>query len=111
MAGSNPDKSFSTSTGWTPGSAMVGGLLGYYQSFRRKNPEFWRSTRSREEQECLRRGLALGEEPMKTAWMVGGVVVALLVFGVIYPCLAPAGQISAAASGYTVLEPIRHGPL
>ena len=47
---------------------------------------------------------------MKTAWMVGGVVIALVAFGIMYPCLAPAGQI-LAASGYTVLEPIRHGAL
>jgi hypothetical protein len=47
---------------------------------------------------------------MKTAWIAGGVLVALLVFAIVYPCLAPAGQIPAA-SGYTVLEPIRHGAL
>jgi hypothetical protein len=47
---------------------------------------------------------------MKTAWIVGGVLVALVAFAVIYPCLAPAGQISSA-SGLTVLEPIRHGAL
>lgn len=47
---------------------------------------------------------------MKTAWIVGGALVALLGFAVIYPCLAPAGQIPSA-SGYAVLEPIRHGAL
>jgi len=47
---------------------------------------------------------------MKTAWIVAGVVVALIAFAIIYPCLAPAGQL-APVSGYTVLEPIRHGAL
>ena len=47
---------------------------------------------------------------MKTVWILGGVIVALLAFAIIYPCLAPAGQVPAA-SGYTVLEPIRHGAL
>src|SRR5258708_27625581 len=44
---------------------------------------------------------------MKTAWIVGGVIVTLLVFGMLYPCLAPAGQ-APTASAYLVLEPIRH---
>src|SRR5258708_1722019 len=47
---------------------------------------------------------------MKTRWIVAGVIVALLVLGAFYPCLAPAGQLPAAAE-YTVLEPIRHGSL
>jgi hypothetical protein len=47
---------------------------------------------------------------MKTVWIVGGVFVALLGFAILYPCLAPAGELSSA-SGYTVLEPIRHGAL
>jgi hypothetical protein len=47
---------------------------------------------------------------MKTAWIIGGVLVLVLAFAVIYPCLAPAGQMPSAA-GYTVLEPIRHGAL
>ena len=47
---------------------------------------------------------------MKAAWIVGGVIVALLAFAVIYPCLAPAGQVPVA-TGYAVLEPIRHGGL
>src|SRR5579863_4923517 len=47
---------------------------------------------------------------MKTAWIVGGLVVGLLLFGIIYPCLAPAGQLSATAE-YSVLQPIRHGAL
>ena len=47
---------------------------------------------------------------MKTAWIVGGVAVALLTFAILYPCLAPAGEVPSA-SGYTVLEPIRHGAL
>jgi hypothetical protein len=34
----------------------------------------------------------------------------LLVFAIVYPCLAPAGQLPVA-SGYTVLAPIRHGAL
>jgi hypothetical protein len=50
------------------------------------------------------------EEPMKTAWIVGGVFVALLAFAILYPGLAPAGEISSA-SGYAVLEPIQHGAL
>src|SRR5450755_1712204 len=47
---------------------------------------------------------------MKTVWILGGVIVALLAFAIIYPCLAPAGEVPSA-SGYTVLEPIRHGAL
>jgi hypothetical protein len=47
---------------------------------------------------------------MKTAWILGEVIVALLVLGMVYPCLAPAGQLPAAAD-YTVLEPVRHGAL
>lgn len=47
---------------------------------------------------------------MKTALIIGGVLVLLVGFAVIYPCLAPAGQMPSA-SGYTVLEPIRHGAL
>jgi hypothetical protein len=47
---------------------------------------------------------------MKTAWIVGGVLVALLAFAIIYPCLGRAGQVSSAA-GLTVLEPIRQGAL
>ena len=47
---------------------------------------------------------------MKIGWIVGGVIVALVVFAIVYPCLAPAGQLPAA-SGYTVLAPIRHGAL
>lgn len=47
---------------------------------------------------------------MKTTWIVGGVLVLLLAFAIIYPCLAPAGQLQPT-SGYTVLEPIRHGAL
>jgi hypothetical protein len=47
---------------------------------------------------------------MRTAWIIGGIFVLLLAFAVIYPCLAPAGQLPSAA-GYTVLEPIRHGAL
>jgi hypothetical protein len=47
---------------------------------------------------------------MKTACIVGGAFVVLLAFAIFYPCLAPAGQIPSA-SGYTVLEPIRHGAL
>jgi hypothetical protein len=47
---------------------------------------------------------------MKTTWIVGGVILALLALGMFYPCLAPAGQLPAA-EGYTVLEPIRHGAL
>ena len=47
---------------------------------------------------------------MKTAWIIGGVLVLLVAFAVIYPCLAPAGQMPSAG-GYTVLEPIRHGAL
>ncbi len=47
---------------------------------------------------------------MKSGWIVGGALVALVAFAIIYPCLAPAGQIPSA-SGYTVLEPIRHGAL
>lgn len=47
---------------------------------------------------------------MKTAWIVGGVVVVFVAFAIVYPCLAPAGPIPSAA-GYTVLEPIRHGAL
>jgi hypothetical protein len=47
---------------------------------------------------------------MKTAWIVGGVAVVLLAFAILYPRLARAGEIPSA-SGYTVLEPIRHGAL
>lgn len=47
---------------------------------------------------------------MKTAGIIGGVIVALLGFGIIYPCLAPAGQVPTA-SEYKVLGPIRHGAL
>jgi hypothetical protein len=47
---------------------------------------------------------------MKTVWIIAGVFVLLLAFAIIYPCLAPAGQIPAS-SGYTVLEPIQHGAL
>src|SRR5882672_4400458 len=65
---------------------------------------------SREQIKSLRRGLVSGEEPMKAAWIVGGVLVALVAFAIFYPCLAPAGQVPSA-SGLTVLEPIRHGAL
>jgi hypothetical protein len=47
---------------------------------------------------------------MKTARMIGGVLVLLVGFVMIYPCFAPAGQMPSAA-GYTVLDPIRHGAL
>jgi sulfur carrier protein ThiS len=47
---------------------------------------------------------------MKTTWIIGGAIVAVLVFAIVYPCLAPAGQVPVS-SGYTVLEPIRHGAL
>jgi hypothetical protein len=47
---------------------------------------------------------------MKAAWIVGGVLLALLAFAIIYPCLGRAGQVSTAA-GLTVLEPIRQGGL
>ena len=47
---------------------------------------------------------------MKIAWIIGVVLVLVLGFAVIYPCLAPAGQMPSA-SGYTVLDPIQHGAL
>ena len=47
---------------------------------------------------------------MKTAWIVGGAIVALVVLGIFYPRLLLAGQLPTA-SGYNVLEPIRHGAL
>ena len=47
---------------------------------------------------------------MKTARMIGGVLVLLVGFVMIYPCFAPAGQMPSA-TGYTVLDPIRHGAL
>ena len=47
---------------------------------------------------------------MRAAWIVRGVIFALLVLGMSYPRSATAGQFSAAAE-YTVLEPIRHGAL
>ncbi len=47
---------------------------------------------------------------MKTAWIVGGAIVALVVLGIFYPRLSLAGQLPTA-SGYNVLDPIRHGAL
>ena len=47
---------------------------------------------------------------MKTVWIIGGALVLPLAFAIIYPCLAPAGQLPTT-SGYNVLEPIRHGAL
>jgi hypothetical protein len=47
---------------------------------------------------------------MRTAWIIRGAILALLVLGMFYPRSAPAGQLPAD-SAYAVLEPIRHGAL